>query len=148
MPHQKSLKAQLIQIAAGISNRLRSVSEIGVTDVISESANDIVLIDVRPEVERTVSVIPGSISIKEFECGPARFGSQKLVAYCTAGYRSGLYAQHMQQQSIQINNLRGGILSWCQHQQPLQTLDGNVTHRVHVYGKRWNLVEPPYEGVW
>ena len=148
MHNQKSFKKKLIQIAAGMSNRLRNVSEIDVPEVANYPTNEILLIDVRNTEERTVSVIPGSISAKEFEADPSRFASKLLVAYCTAGYRSGVYAQRMQQQGIQINSLHGGILAWCQHQQPLQTLDGHATYRVHVHGRRWNLVEPPYEGVW
>lgn len=143
-----SIKAKLVQIACDVSNQMRDVVEVDVEDIIAEKAGSCVLIDVRPEAERRVSVIPGAITSEAFEANPEAFEDRQLIAYCTAGYRSGIYAQQMKSQGYEVLNLRGGILSWCQHEQPLADNDGKDTHKVHVYGKMWNLVSAPYEGVW
>lgn len=131
-----------------ISNQLQDVKEIQVEEILNSGSEQYVMIDVRPEAERAVSVIPGAVSIEEFERDSESFADKKLVAYCTAGYRSGVYARKKSVDGPTILNLRGGVLSWCEHEQPLSDTDGKPTHRVHVYGRMWNLVSKPYEGVW
>lgn len=143
-----SIKAKLVQIACDVSNQMRDVKEVDVEDLLQKPSPDCVMIDVRPEEERSVSIIPGAIRFEEFEESPDAFAGKQLVAYCTAGYRSGVYAQQMKAKGYEVVNLRGGILSWCQHEQPLSDNNGQHTHKVHVYGKMWNLVSAPYEGVW
>lgn len=144
----QSLKARLVQMACDISNQLRDVDEIQVEEILAAGLEQYVMIDVRPEAERAVSVIPGALSIDEFERNADSLNDKTLVAYCTAGYRSGVYARQQTSKGRSIFNLRGGVLSWCDHQQQLNDAEGNPTHRVHVYGKMWNLVSEPYEGVW
>lgn len=109
--------------------------------------SSVVIVDVRTEEERAVSWIPGSISKDEFESRRAEFADSKIVAHCTIGYRSGMYAQELLASGVDVLNLRGSILSWTHAGGELEN-DQGPTKRVHVYGKPWNLAAEEYEAVW
>ncbi|MCR9198879.1 MAG: rhodanese-like domain-containing protein [Planctomycetaceae bacterium] len=170
-----SLRGRLVQIACDISNQLRDVAEVSVEEILAKGVDQFVFVDVRPPAERDVSMIPGAVTAEEFarrqqvgppsaghpsaghpagvdadhaDDGPIKQEGQMIVAYCTAGYRSGVFAREQNKRGQPVVNLRGGLLSWCDQQQPLTTADGQPTHRVHVYSRMWNLVSNPYEGVW
>jgi rhodanese-related sulfurtransferase len=106
-----------------------------------------VLVDVRSDEEREVSMIPGAISRREFERQPDRFAGREVVTYCTIGYRSGLYTQKLVDEGWNASNLRGSILAWTHNGQELEQ-GGSPTRRVHVYGRTWSLVAEGYEAVW
>jgi len=106
-----------------------------------------VLVDTRDDDERAVSTIPGALSREEFEARRDEFGGRPVVTYCTIGYRSGLYTQELVEQGWNAFNLRGSIVSWT-HAGGDLVKDGAPTKRVHVYGRRWNLVADGYEAVW
>lgn len=106
-----------------------------------------VLVDVRGDEEREVSMIPGAISQEEFEKHPDRFTGREVVTYCTIGYRSGRYTQKLVGKGWDAHNLRGSIVSWTHVEGELEH-DGSPTRRVHVYGRAWNLVAEGYEAVW
>lgn len=108
----------------------------------------VILIDVRPEKERAVSVIPGSMTATEFEKNLSRNQGKEAVCYCTVGYRSAMYAQKMNRRGIPMKNFNGSILAWCQAHQKVETPDGQATNKVHVYAPKWNLLPPEYKGVW
>lgn len=111
-----------------------------------QRSQSVVLVDVRSPQEQAVSRLPGAISVAEFE-GQQDAG-QAIVAYCTIGYRSGLFAQTLQSQGLAVHNLRGSILAWTHAGGQLVTPAGTPTQQVHIYGKRWNLVAPGYQAVW
>ena len=129
------------------SKDFSDVKEISVHDLVRQESPDFVLVDIRSPEERAVSSIPGSITRAEFEGDPDSSRGKVIVAFCTIGYRSGLYAQKLQQQGHDIRNLRGGLLAWCHAGQPVVAASG-PTHRVHVYGRKWNLLPEQYHGVW
>ena len=54
--------------------------------------DSVVLVDVREAKEQKVSMIPGAISVEEFEAGEDRYAELTVVAYCTIGHRSSEYA--------------------------------------------------------
>ncbi|TNE86672.1 MAG: rhodanese-like domain-containing protein [Deltaproteobacteria bacterium] len=103
-----------------------------------------VLVDVRSDAERGVSTIPGAVS-------PERFASEApegpVVTYCTIGARSGEYAEKLRSEGRDVRNLAGSLLAWTHVGGELVDGDG-PTRRVHVYGKRWDLVHSDYEGVY
>ncbi|WP_077028664.1 rhodanese-like domain-containing protein [Fuerstiella marisgermanici] len=123
------------------------VRDVSVVKLLQQNLQNVVLVDVRDSVEREISSIPGSISQEEFERRPQRSDGELIVPFCTIGYRSGLYTQKLMQQGRNARNLRGGILAWCHAEQPVVAND-KPTHRVHVYGRKWNLLPSSYEGVW
>lgn len=106
-----------------------------------------VLIDVRPEAERAVAMIPGAISAEDFDQRRAELAGQPVAAYCTAGYRSAAYAEELRAVGIDAANLAGGILAWTHAGLPVVDADG-PTRRVHVYGRTWALVPEGYEAVY
>ncbi|MEL6929993.1 MAG: rhodanese-like domain-containing protein [Cyanobacteria bacterium J06600_6] len=107
----------------------------------------IVLVDVRSPAEIAVSYIPEAIDVSEFEANLAQYQDATVIAYCTIGYRSGLYAQKLQQQGIEVLNLEGSLLAWSH-------VDGKLTNgrtnvrKVHVFGRQWQLTPKTYEAVW
>lgn len=108
---------------------------------------ELVLIDVRSEEERAVSIIPGAITPEEFEAVADGFSDRSAVAYCTVGVRSSRYAQEMARQGIRVLNLRGSLLAWTYHEGPLEK-DGEPTDSVHVYGPSWDLASRTYHSTW
>lgn len=112
-----------------------------------EAPDSLVLVDVRTDEEREVSIIPGAISRLEFESRPADFENRTIVTYCTIGYRSGIYADELRREGWEALNLEGSILAWTHAGRPLERL-GEPTRRVHVYGSQWNLAAEDFEPVW
>jgi rhodanese-related sulfurtransferase len=107
----------------------------------------IILVDVRSSKEREVSIIPGSISVNQFEQNFAKYRDSTIVAYCTIGYRSGKYAQKLQQQGLKIFNLEGSLLAWSYIDGKLINETGE-TKKIHIFGHHWNLVAKNYQPVW
>lgn len=110
-------------------------------------SGDIVLVDVRPEVERAVSMIPGAISSEEFEARASAFQDRQVITYCTIGYRSAIYARDLQAEGFDVRNLEGSLLSWA-HAEGELVNEAGPTRRIHVFGPRWNLAPEGYEPVW
>lgn len=167
---RRSLRRMLVDVSCDLAARVGSIEEIEPDEWAAEPGQ-YVLIDVRPEAERAVSIIPGALTIEEFESrylqqsqdqagtNPEPVGgnyqppsiqqtSPIPVAYCTAGFRSGQYAKRLNRQGHVCLNLKGGLLSWCEQGLPLCKPEGESTVDVHVYAKIWNLVPAPYRGVW
>jgi len=108
---------------------------------------NVVLVDVRTPEEREISMIPGAVTVDEFEARKSRYSDHAIVAYCTVGYRSGIYAKELRGEDFRSFNVRGGILAWTHAGQPLNSEQG-PTKRVHTYGPKWNLLPEGYEAVW
>ena len=102
-----------------------------------------VLLDVRAEDERAVSVIPGAV----FDADTIASGVEVIV-YCTVGLRSGHVARQLRERGFNALNLRGGILAWLAAGGTLVDAQGVPTQRVHVYGRRWNAVPQGFEALW
>lgn len=102
-----------------------------------------VFLDVRTPAERAVSVIPGALS----EVADVPAGS-RVVVYCTVGLRSGLAARALRAQGIDAYNLRGGVLAWLAAGGTVVDPAGVAVRRVHVYGRRWDLVPADVEAIW
>jgi len=116
----------------------RAFPEVDVIDVAKViplmKQNDLVIVDVRSDAERKVSIIPGAVSAAEFERNIGKHVGKSVVCYCTIGYRSAEYAQSMKRRGIQITSFNGSIIAWCQAGQNLTTADGRETKQVHIYG--------------
>lgn len=112
-----------------------------------ESGADLVLVDVREPAEQAVSMIPGAITRQQFEERAESLRSERIVTYCTAGYRSGRYAEKLRKRGWQVQNLEGSLLSWTHVDGPLVDSRG-PTRRLHVYSADWSLEASDYEPVW
>jgi sodium/bile acid cotransporter 7 len=106
-----------------------------------------VFIDIREPREQQVSMLPGAVTEKEFMNDPAKYKDAVKIAYCTISYRSGKFAQRLQKKRIPVYNLSGGILAWVHDGGKVYDPNGE-THRIHVYGRKWNLAPKRYQAVW
>jgi sodium/bile acid cotransporter 7 len=124
------------------------VEEISAEELVRRlGEDDLVLVDVRTQPEREVSMLPGAITSEELEADPERYAGKTLVTYCTAGYRSGLFARKLDEKGWEVLNLKGSLLSWSHTGEPLEH-DGEPTRRVHTYGPDWDLLAEGYEAIW
>jgi sodium/bile acid cotransporter 7 len=106
----------------------------------------VVLVDVRERRERRISIIPGAITRSEFEKRRDQYADRLVVVYCTIGYRSGEYTEEIMD-SVRAANLIGGVLAWA-HAGKRFVKGGQPTRKVHVYGRKWNLLPAGYSAVW
>jgi rhodanese-related sulfurtransferase len=142
-------KRQLIETMVADIDAEFAVPQVDVQTARSLLAQRSVLfVDVRDRDEIEVSSIPGSITRQEFERNPAQFRNQKLIAYCTIGYRSAKFTRNWNQQGFQISNLRGSLLLWAHANGSLVDIQGKPTHEIHVYGRKWNLLPIGYQSVY
>lgn len=113
----------------------------------SEAMKKTVVVDVRTPAETAVSVIPGAITKSEYEANAAKYRDKQVIVYCTVGGRSANYAKQLVAKKIDVLNYKGSILAWVAAEQPLETLEGEPTKRVHTYSGR-NKVPKSYQAVY
>ncbi len=107
----------------------------------------VVFVDIRKAEEMAVSKLPDAISRQAFLDHPGRYAGKTVIAYCTIGYRSGIFAREMRAQGIEVINLRGSILAWILEGGTVYDERGMPTRRVHVYGNRWDYAPAGWETV-
>jgi rhodanese-related sulfurtransferase len=107
----------------------------------------VVFIDVRKVEEQKVSMLPGAITQVEFQNNLEKYKDYVKIAYCTISYRSGKFARKLQESGVIVNNLEGGILAWVHAGGKVFDHKGE-SHRIHVYGRVWNLSPERFEAVW
>lgn len=100
---------------------------------------DFILVDVRSDKEIAVSIIPGAITKADFEKNQANYRDKLVIPYCTVGGRSEKYAKKLLQDGWKVKNYKGSILEWVQAEQPLVTLKGQPTMRVHTYSSSYRI---------
>lgn len=110
---------------------------------------DVVFVDARAPRERKISELPDALSTAEFEQTADRYTGRPVIVYCTIGYRSGIETVALRRRGIEAYNLEGGILAWAHAEgNVVDGVSGVPTRRVHVYGRRWNLLPAGWTGVW
>ena len=130
------------------SKSFPNIPDISVMELLKlKSQEKIVLVDVREPREQRVSMIPDAISVSDFEKNFQHYKNEKVVLYCTIGYRSGLYARKLLKKNVKAMNLAGSVLAWAHAGKTFVGPNGE-TKRVHVYSKKWNLLPREYEPVW
>ena len=107
----------------------------------------IVLVDVRTPEEQAVSMIPGAITVRQFEDNIQEYEGATVVSYCTIGGRSGRYTEELMARGWRAFNLMGAVLAWTHVGGALECADG-PTRKVHIHGRKFNLVADGYEPVW
>ena len=106
-----------------------------------EDDETIVLLDIREPAEHAVSALRGAIllppdlvSTQPLELPP----DATVVAYCTAGYRSGVAAVALEQRfGREVLNLEGGIISWFNRGGLVVDASDEPVDHVHPYGPAW-----------
>lgn len=112
-----------------------------------DAGEALVLVDVRTDEERAVSMLPNAIPAETVDADPAAYVGQPLVAYCTIGVRSGRWTEARRRDGLDVTNLAGSVLAWTYTGRALQGPDGE-TRRVHVYGRTWDLARTDYPSTW
>ena len=140
---------------AAIASMYSSYKEAGFPEVkevtveaLRESDAQYVVVDVRTEEERAVSMLPGAISSEVYEAAGDQYAGRPVVVYCTIGARSGEYAKSLTKAGVEAYNMPGSVLAWSHAGFPFVDPDGAETRKVHVYGAGWDLLASGYEGVW
>jgi sodium/bile acid cotransporter 7 len=126
-----------------------SIESITVEELLQlqKGAKQVVLVDVREPEEMAVSMIPGAIDAATFQREAESYRDAIVVPYCTAGYRSGLVTQELDEAGWDVRNLEGSILAWTLAGLPLENAAG-PTKEVHVFGRTWDLAAEGFTTVW
>lgn len=140
-----SKKEVVYKIYADYKKHFPSAHDISPSDamIVMKTAN-VIFVDVRETAEINVSMLPDAITRKEFLKNPSKYKDVKIVAYCTIGYRSGMFVKEMEKEGIKIDNLSGGLLAWVLEGGKVFDNHGE-TKRIHVYNKKWNYLPRGYE---
>ncbi len=134
---------RLREMSARYAKRFKEVAVIAPKEA---REKNVVFVDVRPEEETSISIIPGALLKKEFEANSGKYRDSLIVPYCTIGYRSGKYGRKLQKKGFRVRNLLGGVLLWAHTVGPLEH-DKRPTRRIHVYGRRWDLAPAAFDAV-
>jgi sodium/bile acid cotransporter 7 len=140
-----ALDQRLEALIADVEEEVGDVPVIGAAALMQSVAagKPPILLDVRSDEERGISVIAGAVTNADSIPPGAR-----VVVYCTVGLRSGIAARELRERGVDAVNLRGGILSWIAAGGSVVDPGGTPTRRVHVYGRRWDVMPAGFEAVW
>ena len=142
-------KARVYELYAGYKKDFPQALEISAEEAVAlAQKGELLPIDVREPVERAVSTLPGAVTAKPYLADPGRFAGKKAVAYCTIGYRSGVWVAEEAKKGLPVANMAGGLLGWLQAGGTLVDAKGEPTKTVHVYGRTWNLAPKAFTAVW
>jgi sodium/bile acid cotransporter 7 len=142
-------QARIAALYAGYKKDFQDTPDIAPSDALTLWRQGLLLpIDIRDPAERAVSTLPGAVTGEEFLADPGRYAGKEAVAYCTIGYRSGMYASQAVQKGLPVRNMAGGLLGWLHAGGALVDAKGEPTKTVHVYGRTWNLAPLGYTPVW
>ena len=140
---------RVYEMYAGYRDDFPAVKEISVTDArrMIKDGQEVIFVDTRTTEEMELSMLPGAISKKMF-LGDEKAADRDsvIIGYCTIGYRSGIFARDGAENSMEIYNLKGGLLAWVLEGGVLYDKD-STTRRIHVYGDKWRFVPNGYEAI-
>lgn len=119
-----------------------SVPEIDVASAARDSSS-ILFLDAREPREYAVSHLNGALSVGydhfEIQDLPRIDTSQRIVVYCSIGYRSEKVAEKLRAAGYtQIANLYGGIFEWVNQGYPVYNAQG-PTQEVHAFDHSWGI---------
>jgi rhodanese-related sulfurtransferase len=122
-----------------------------INELIAQSNEDILLVDVREVEEQQVSMLPTAISEADFLiCKPQLSKSTRIVPYCTIGHRSGVYGMKLLEEGFDNVYNGEGIILWS-HLENSKLVTGpngsSTTNRVHTFGSQWDKVPGHIESV-
>ncbi|MCU0368086.1 MAG: rhodanese-like domain-containing protein [Cyclobacteriaceae bacterium] len=119
-----------------------STPEVSVAQV--KALKDFLIMDAREINEYEVSHIKNSIYV-----GYDKFNieqlkelnrNQKIVVYCSVGYRSEKIAEKLLQAGFtDVSNLYGGIFEWVNQGNEVVDNKGAKTDKVHAYSSTWGI---------
>ncbi|WP_176723304.1 rhodanese-like domain-containing protein [Roseivirga misakiensis] len=97
--------------------------------------NPITILDVRDEIEYTVSHLKGAVRYEEGMLDDLE-KNQPILVYCTVSLRSNKLAKRLQKQGFnQIYELKNGLIGWSNANMPMVDTQNSNTDEVHVYNR-------------
>lgn len=145
----------LSTIATKIEQDYPRVSQISTTTLTEwlEQPNPPILLDVREAEEFAISHLRGADNVIPDTPIPVVVATvlkdvkkkQRIVVYCSVGYRSAQFAQQLQEAGFtNTYNLKGSIFAWANEARPLYR--GSVqVQQVHPYNRQWGqLLDAKY----
>lgn len=148
-PGKAQNKQQIVKsMGESTARQFSSVQHLTIEELEKLNSENYILVDVRSAPEQKVSMLPNAITQKKFEENPSLYKDKIIVAYCTIGYRSSMFAVKLQTQRQKVYNLKESILGWAARKKPLFDQKGKETKKVHVYSDAWNLLPEGYTGVY
>lgn len=109
--------------------------------------DQVLILDTRTHEEFEVSHIPGArfagFDSFDEELLSSVAKDQKIIVYCSIGYRSEKIAERIQSMGYDVANLYGSIFEWVNQDKPIVDSSGNKTDKLHTYNRKWSRwVEP------
>lgn len=119
-----------------------SVPEVSVLQV--KEMKNVLLLDAREWNEYQVSHIENAkyLGHDHFQLETLKTidKKQKLVVYCSVGYRSEKISEKLKQAGFtDVSNLYGGIFEWVNQSNPVVDSKGKITDNIHAYSKTWGV---------
>lgn len=119
-----------------------SVPEVSVLQV--KEMKNVLLLDAREWNEYQVSHIENAkyVGHDHFQLETLKTidKKQKLVVYCSVGYRSEKISEKLKQAGFtDVSNLYGGIFEWVNQSNPVVDSKGKMTDNIHAYSKTWGV---------
>jgi len=119
-----------------------SVTEVTVPQL--KAMNDALLLDAREWNEYQVSHLKNAtfVGYDQFDMNKLELinKNQKIVVYCSVGYRSEKIAEKLKQAGYtNVSNLYGGIFEWVNQGNEVVDEKGSRTKNIHAYSKTWGV---------
>ena len=114
----------------------------------SSDATQYLVFDIRELDEYRVSHLPAAVQVDPdtevsifLDTYGASIHGKRLVFYCSVGYRSSIFVERLQQESLahgaqSLENLRGGIFRWFNEGKTVVDESGTV-EKVHPFNEKW-----------
>ena len=172
-PASSKNEKKCLQASKFYQNQFPDIPRMSSTELLQRNLDEhLIIVDVRTNPERQVSMIPGAISLKTFEKDvvdtlPTGDQLPTIVIYCTIGYRSGMEARRLRQNYHLDGHIYSldGIVAYTHAlasleseengelaatRQLIRTDSNNTqqppieTNQVHTFGAVWNLAQDGY----
>lgn len=119
-----------------------SVPEVSVLQV--KGMKNVQLLDAREWNEYQVSHIENAkyVGYDHFQLETLKSidKKQKIVVYCSVGYRSEKISEKLKQAGFtDVSTLYGGIFEWVNQSNPVVDSKGKTTESIHAYSKTWSV---------
>ena len=121
-----------------------SIDTAGLSELLQDPLQAVVLLDVREPDEFAVSHLEGAVRATSIDQAAALVrdapAGATIVAYCSVGYRSaGLVAELRERGVAGVYNLTGSIFRWANEDRPLYRGTAPVRH-VHPFDASWGTL--------
>ena len=124
--------------------KIHQITTRDLSEIIADSAKEVMLLDVREENEVAVSHLLGAVRVGSVQEAVSLVESAPhhtiIVAYCSVGYRSAELVSHLKAISTRdVYNLEGSLFRWANEERPVYRGTERVTS-VHPFNEKWGAL--------